>query len=135
MKHFPIGHGVGAFLNVHEGPHGIGTRIAYNDFPLKAGMTVTNEPGFYLDNEFGIRIENVLLVKEVATANRFGDNAYLGFEHVTIVPLGKNLIDVGLLNARERAWVNDYHRECWDKLHALVDDMGKQWLAKETSPL
>lgn len=79
------GHGVGSYLNVHEGPHGIGTRIAYNDVALASGMTVSNEPGFYKDGHFGIRIENIVLVKEVKTLHRFGDRDYLGFEHVTMV--------------------------------------------------
>ena len=97
------GHGVGHFLNVHEGPHGIGVRIgrshsvtstsqspdqvycvAYNSTPLKPSMTVTNEPGYYEDGKYGIRIENVLLVKEAKTPNNFGDKGYLGFENVTM---------------------------------------------------
>ena len=97
------GHGVGHFLNVHEGPHGIGVRIGQwsssgfepvadqfpqlivlNNTPLKAGMTVSNEPGYYADGKFGIRIESIVLVREVKTPNNFGDKGYLGFENVTM---------------------------------------------------
>lgn len=78
------GHGVGHFLNVHEGPHGIGVRIAYNSSPLKPGMTVSNEPGYYADGRYGIRLENIVLVREAKTPNNFGDKGYLGFEHVTL---------------------------------------------------
>ncbi|KAI8094982.1 peptidase M24, structural domain-containing protein [Gilbertella persicaria] len=131
------GHGVGSFLNVHEGPHGIGIRVSYNDTPLAAGMTVTNEPGYYEDGKFGIRIENVILVKDVETPNNFGGRGYLGFEHVTIAPMGRNLIDVELLSPSERQWVNDYHQECLTKLGPLVahNAVATAWLKKETSPI
>lgn len=100
------GHGVGHYLNVHEGPHGIGVRIgmwnplrsgvllifffanlkltAYNSSPLKVGMTISNEPGYYADGRFGIRLESIVLVREAKTSNNFGDKGYLGFEHVTM---------------------------------------------------
>ncbi|KAJ1903257.1 hypothetical protein IWQ60_012605, partial [Tieghemiomyces parasiticus] len=78
------GHGVGSFLNVHEGPQGIGTRPLYNVTPLQEGMTVTNEPGYYEDGKFGIRIENVLLVAKADPPNNFGNVGYLKFEHVTL---------------------------------------------------
>ncbi|KAI9012690.1 peptidase M24, structural domain-containing protein [Phycomyces nitens] len=128
------GHGVGSFLNVHEGPHGIGIRIGYNSTPLAEGMSVTNEPGYYEDGKFGIRIENVLLVKSVDTPHNFNDRGYLGFEHVTIAPIGLNLIDVELLSAEEKKWVNDYHTECREKLGPRVADcpLTTAWLEKET---
>jgi len=127
------GHGVGAFLNVHEGPHGIGTRIGFNDAPLQAGMTVTDEPGYYEDGKFGIRIENVLLVKEAQTPNNFGNRGYLGFEHVTLVPIGHNLIDLDLLSPAEKKWLNDYHTECLAKIAPLLKEgsLGLAWLKKE----
>ncbi|ORZ08655.1 peptidase M24, structural domain-containing protein [Absidia repens] len=131
------GHGVGSFLNVHEGPHGIGIRIAYNDTPLAAGMTVTDEPGYYEDGKFGIRIENVLVVRDANTPNNFGDRGYLGFEHVTMVPLGRKLIDVELLSPAEKKWVNDYHAETLEKLTPLLahDSDAFEWLKKETLPV
>ncbi|KAL9538027.1 hypothetical protein MBANPS3_011252 [Mucor bainieri] len=131
------GHGVGSFLNVHEGPHGIGIRPHFNDTALAAGMTVTDEPGYYEDGKFGIRIENVILVKDVETPNNFGGRGYLGFEHVTIAPIGLNLIDVDLLSPSEIKWVNAYHEECLAKLGPLVahDELATAWLKKETVPI
>ncbi|KAI7852083.1 peptidase M24, structural domain-containing protein [Circinella umbellata] len=131
------GHGVGSFLNVHEGPHGIGVRIAYNDTPLAAGMTVTDEPGYYEDGKFGIRIENVLIVRQAQTPHNFGDRGYLGFEHVTLVPIGLNLIDLDLLSPDEKKWINDYHAEILQKIGPLVenDPDAVAWLKRETTPI
>jgi hypothetical protein len=86
------GHGVGSFLNVHEGPQGIGPRPAYNEVPLQAGMVISNEPGYYADGKWGIRIENIIVVKIAETPNNFGGKGYLEFEHVTMVGLlcGRN---------------------------------------------
>ncbi|KAG2236006.1 hypothetical protein INT48_004336, partial [Thamnidium elegans] len=131
------GHGVGSFLNVHEGPHGIGIRPHFNDTALAAGMTVTDEPGYYEDGKFGIRIENVILVKDVDTPNNFGGRGYLGFEHITIVPIGLNLINVELLSPSEIKWINEYHQECLAKLMPLIadDPLAVDWLKKETVPI
>ncbi|CAG8506681.1 11537_t:CDS:10 [Scutellospora calospora] len=131
------GHGVGCFLNVHEGPHGIGTRITYNDSPLRAGMTVTNEPGYYEDGKFGIRIETVLLVKEVDTPNNFGDRGYLGFEHITFAPIQTSLVDASLLSPIEHKWLNDFNAECLRKVGPLLKpgSLGLRWLERETAPL
>ncbi|KAJ3507038.1 hypothetical protein NLJ89_g6529 [Agrocybe chaxingu] len=127
------GHGVGHFLNVHEGPQGIGTRITLNSSPLKAGMTVSNEPGYYADGRFGIRIENIVLVRVAETPNNFGDKGYLGFEHVTLCPIHKKLIDVSLLSEAERRWLDDYHRETWEKVSPLLknDERALKWLERE----
>ncbi|KAI9361248.1 peptidase M24, structural domain-containing protein [Zopfochytrium polystomum] len=131
------GHGVGHFLNVHEGPHGIGTRIAYNDVPLEAGMTVSNEPGYYEDGEFGIRIENVLAVKEIQASKNFGGRGYLGFEHFTVVPIQTKLIDAKLLTPEELKWINDYNQECFEKVSPLLEpgSLAYKWLEKESQPL
>ncbi|KAK1222258.1 hypothetical protein PQX77_014891 [Marasmius sp. AFHP31] len=131
------GHGVGHFLNVHEGPQGIGTRIAYNNTPLKVGMTVSNEPGYYADGKFGIRIENVVLVTEAKTPNNFGEKGYLTFEHVTMCPIQTKLIDTKLLTTEEIQWVNDYHKEVWEKVSPLLagDDRALKWLEKECQPI
>ncbi|KNC98502.1 aminopeptidase P [Spizellomyces punctatus DAOM BR117] len=131
------GHGVGSFLNVHEGPHGIGTRIAYNDVQLEAGMTVTNEPGYYKEGSFGIRIENVLLIRDVKTPHNFGDRGYLGFEHVTLVPIQTSLVDIGLLTPEERDWLNAYHTRCWDRVHPLLQEGsdGWKWLKRHTQKI
>jgi len=79
------GHGVGSFLNVHEGPQGIGPKPHYNDTALQAGHVLSNEPGYYADGKFGIRIENVMGVKLSETRNNFGNKGYLEFEHFTMV--------------------------------------------------
>ncbi|KAL9709797.1 hypothetical protein Ac2012v2_006851 [Leucoagaricus gongylophorus] len=131
------GHGVGHFLNVHEGPHGIGTRIAYSSAALKAGMTLSNEPGYYEDGKYGIRLENVVLVREAKTRYNFGDKGYLGFEHVTMSPIHKKLIDLRLLNVEEKKWVDDYHAEVWEKVSPLLqhDQRALNWLRRETTAL
>ncbi|KAF9003307.1 Creatinase/aminopeptidase [Cyathus striatus] len=131
------GHGVGHFLNVHEGPHGIGVRIAYNSAALKPGMTVSNEPGYYEDGKYGIRIESIVLVRAVSTPNNFGDKGYLGFEHVTVCPIHKKLVDVKLLSGEERKWLDQYHAETWEKVSPLLKDDPRalEWLKRETSPL
>ncbi|KIJ04503.1 hypothetical protein PAXINDRAFT_159354, partial [Paxillus involutus ATCC 200175] len=121
------GHGVGHFLNVHEGPQGIGTRIAYNSTLLKAGMTVSNEPGYYADGRWGICIENVVIVCEVETPNNFG-NGYLGFERVTMT----SLIDYAILTAEEKKWLNDYHAEVARKVGPLLqDECALAWLVTQ----
>ncbi|KXN80946.1 putative Xaa-Pro aminopeptidase P [Leucoagaricus sp. SymC.cos] len=131
------GHGVGHFLNVHEGPHGIGVRIAYNSAPMKPGMTLSNEPGYYEDGKYGVRLENVVLVQEVKTPNNFGDKGFLGFERVTMSPIHKKLIDLSLLNNEEKKWVDDYHVEVWEKVSPLLrhDKRALNWLKRETTPL
>jgi len=131
------GHGVGCYLNVHEGPHGIGTRIVFNDTPLQSGMTVTDEPGYYEDGKFGIRIENVLLVRQVKTPNNFGDRDYLGFEHITLVPIQTKLIDTTLLSPSEYEWINAYHSECLEKVKPFLkpDSPGLKWLERECAPI
>jgi Xaa-Pro aminopeptidase len=95
------------------------------------------EPGYYEDGKFGIRIENVILVKEVDTPNNFNDRGYLGFEHVTMAPLCRNLIDKSLLTAAEIDWINAYHNEVLEKLTPFVKDNDETlaWLKKETLPI
>ncbi|KAG2340928.1 Creatinase/aminopeptidase [Suillus weaverae] len=130
------GHGIGHFLNVHEGPHGIGTRIAYNSTSLKAGMTVSNEPGYYADGRYGIRTESVVIVREAKTPNNFG-NGYLCFEHVTMCPIQTKLIDFSVLTAQEKEWLNSYHAETLEKVGPLLrnDQRALQWLERECSPV
>jgi Xaa-Pro aminopeptidase len=131
------GHGVGHYLNVHEGPHGIGIRIVYNNTPLKIGMTVSNEPGYYADGRFGIRIESVVIVQEAKTPNNYGEKGFLGFEHVTLCPIQKTLIQLDLFTTQERAWLNAYHAETWKKVSPLLgnDERALAWLKRECSPL
>ncbi|PSR94591.1 putative Xaa-Pro aminopeptidase P [Coniella lustricola] len=131
------GHGVGSYLNVHEGPIGIGTRKVYADVYMAAGNVTSIEPGYYEDGEFGIRIENIALVKEVATTFQFGDRPYLGFEHVTMTPYGLNLIDVNLLTQGEKDWLNDHHKEIYEKTKDYFegDELTLAWLKRETAPV
>lgn len=128
------GHGVGAALNVHEGPQSISYRYG-NLTSLQKGMIVSNEPGYYEDNSFGIRIENLLLVKELNLANSFGGISYLGFEKLTFVPIQSKLIESSLLSPSEINWVNDYHEEVWEKVSPLLSGHSRDWLWKNTRPL
>ncbi|KAJ5191455.1 uncharacterized protein N7498_010440 [Penicillium cinerascens] len=131
------GHGIGSYLNVHEGPMGIGTRVQYTEVPIAAGNVISDEPGYYEDGKFGIRIENVVLCREVNPPNKFGDKQWLGFEHVTMTPIGRNLIEPSLLSDAEIKWVNDYHAEIWDKTHHFFnnDELTQKWLERETLPI
>ena len=96
------GHGVGSYLSVHEGPQGISKRAS--DVSLKPGMILSNEPGYYKEGEYGIRIENLMTVIEIPHLQGF-----YGFETLTLAPLDLNLVDDNLLTNQERAWVEDYH--------------------------
>ncbi|KAI9721538.1 MAG: hypothetical protein M1812_002300 [Candelaria pacifica] len=131
------GHGVGSYLNVHEGPIGIGTRIQYSEVALSAGNVLSDEPGYYEDGKFGIRIENIIMAKEAQTNHTFGDKPYLGFEHVTMVPLCRKLIDEGLLTRKEKQWLNDYHAEILKKTKGFFgkDSREMRWLERETKPI
>ena len=124
------GHGVGAFLNVHEGPHQI--RMEWKPAPLVAGMTVTDEPGIYLEGRFGVRIENTLLIVPYMTSE-FGE--FLQFESLTLCPIDKRPIDVAMLSDEELQWLNDYHRIVYDRLspHLSVDE--QEWLREATSEM
>ncbi|KAK8468704.1 hypothetical protein PHAVU_006G091700 [Phaseolus vulgaris] len=128
------GHGVGAALNVHEGPQSISHRFG-NFTPLMKGMVVSNEPGYYEDHAFGIRIENLLYVRNVETPNRFGGIQYLGFEKLTYVPIQIKLVDLSLLSAAEIDWLNNYHSLVWEKVSSLLDGSALQWLWSNTRPI
>lgn len=131
------GHGVGSFLNVHEGPIGIGTRIQHAEVALAPGNVVSNEPGYYEDGEFGIRIENMVMVREVPTKHVFGDKPFLGFEHVTMVPYCRKLTDTSLLTKTEKDWLNSYHAEVLEKTKGYFegDALTLEWLKRETQPI
>ena len=122
------GHGVGSYLNVHEGPHQI--RMEWKPAPLKAGMTVTDEPGIYLEGRFGVRIENLLLVVKHAETE-FGQ--FLTFEPLTLCPIDKTPVIVELLTEEERRWLDDYHRMVYEKLSPYLDDEERDWLEIQTS--
>lgn len=128
------GHGVGSFLNVHEGPIGIGTRIQYTEVPLAPGNVISNEPGYYEDGNFGIRIENIVMVKEVETKHSFGDKPFLGFENVTMVPYCTSLINESMLTEDEKAWLNASNAEIVEKTKGYFkgDAITTAWLERET---
>lgn len=127
------GHGVGSYLNVHEGPVGIGTRIQYSEVALAEGNVISNEPGFYEDGKYGIRIENIIMVQKAETKYAFGDKPWFTFEHVTMVPYCRKLIDTDLLTSAEKKWLNDYNDEVSKKVSPLLkDDLTKSWLERET---
>lgn len=124
------GHGVGHFLSVHEGPASISKRQI--DVPLVEGMVLSNEPGYYRADAFGIRIENLELVVEQATQ---GDFPVLAFESLTRCPIDTRNINVDMLTRPELAWLNDYHQKVWDDISPLVEGEVKEWLRTATQPL
>lgn len=124
------GHGVGSYLNVHEDPHQI--RMEWKPTPLRAGMTVTDEPGLYLKGKFGVRIENTLLIKDFVETT-FGK--FLQMESLTLCPIDTAPIDVDMLLLEEVEWLNAYHREVFEKLSPYLEDEEVGWLAEATKPL
>ncbi|GAB2232077.1 hypothetical protein Droror1_Dr00011099 [Drosera rotundifolia] len=129
------GHGIGSYLNVHEGPHLISFRPQARNVPLQASMTVTDEPGYYEDGNFGIRLENVLVIKEAKTPYNFGEKGYLEFEHITWAPYQRKLMDLSLLSPEEVTWVNSYHSKCREVLAPYLNDTEMAWLTKATEPI
>ena len=135
-------------------------RPAYNETPLKKGMTVSNgapllifsphlyslltaalliEPGYYADGRFGIRIEDIVVVRDAQTPYNFGDKGYLGFEHVTMCPIQSTLVDPTLMAPWEIKWLDEYHAEVLEKLRPLMETTGDSramaWLERECKPL
>ena len=126
------GHGVGSYLSVHEGPQGISKRGLQE---LKPGMILSNEPGYYREGAFGIRIENLVYVSEPQAVDG-GDMPMLGFETLTLCPIDRRLVVAELLSPEERAWLNAYHRTVCDSLTPLLEDSAdKEWLAAMTAPI
>jgi Xaa-Pro aminopeptidase len=122
------GHGVGAYLSVHEGPHRI-SKMA-NNVALQPGMIVSNEPGYYKTDAYGIRIENLVAVREAKIDG--ADRRYLEFETLTLAPIDLACIEPGLLTDAERQWLNDYHRRVRETVGAKLDDAARAWLAEAT---
>lgn len=125
------GHGVGANLGVHEGPQGIHMRA---DVPLQPGMILSNEPGFYKEGEYGIRIESLVAVREVEGSAKNG-RPYYEFETITMAPIDKRLIDPNMLSQPELEWLNAYHQKVCDTLSPQMDDKEREWLQEMTRPL
>lgn len=124
------GHGVGSYLSVHEGPHQI--RMEWKPTPLRSGMTVTDEPGIYLAGEFGVRIENTLLVKDYMQTEM---GKFLQMESLTLCPIDTAPIDVLLLTEEEKNWLNVYHQLVFEKLSPWLDEEDKNWLQEATKSL
>jgi Xaa-Pro aminopeptidase len=124
------GHGVGSYLCVHEGPHQI--RMNHVPQPLLPGMTVTDEPGLYLAGKFGVRTENVLLVKE-SGAGEYGP--FLGFEVLTLCPIDTAPIDFTMLTQEETDWLNWYHQRVYELLAPHLDEEERTWLREATNEI
>ncbi|NIP77426.1 MAG: M24 family metallopeptidase, partial [Xanthomonadales bacterium] len=130
------GHGVGAYLNVHEGPQRLSRKGG--DVALLPGMIVSNEPGYYRAGAFGIRIENLVLVTEPSVAEG-GDRGMMGFETLTLAPIDRRLIDADMLGAEERAWLDAYHARVLGEIGATLDPAADHdvlaWLEQACAPL
>ena len=124
------GHGVGACLSVHEGPHQI--RMEWKPTPLRAGMTVTDEPGLYLSGKFGVRIENTLLIKDYQTTE-FGK--FLQMESLTLCPIDLTPVDFSMLQPEEIEWLDTYHRDVFEKLSPYLEGEDMEWLREATRPV
>ncbi|NUT00149.1 MAG: aminopeptidase P family protein [Sphingomonas sp.] len=130
------GHGVGSFLSVHEGPQRIspaGSAQAGGDEPLRAGMILSNEPGYYKTGAYGIRIENLVLVVDKPVDG--AEKETLGFETLTFAPIERRLVDVSMLSDAELEWLNDYHAEVLEKIGRRLEGEDKTWLERQCAPL
>ena len=121
------GHGVGSYLNVHEGPHQF--RMEWMPAPFVEGMTVTDEPGIYLPDRFGVRIENTMIVEKYMTTE-FGE--FLQFDPLTLCPIDTAPIDTSMLSEEEVEWLNSYHRRVYDAIAPHVDADEREWLKNAT---
>lgn len=125
------GHGVGSYLAVHEGPISISRA---NATPLQPGMIISNEPGFYKQNGYGIRIENLVLVTDLETPDG-GERPMMSFETLTLAPIDRRLIEPALLTKQECEWIDTYHANVLAKIGPLVDRPAKSWLKTACAPL
>jgi len=124
------GHGVGYFLNVHEGPMSI--RQEFNDRAIEAGMVISNEPAFYRSGEYGLRTENLIVcIKDEST--EFGD--FLSFDTLTLCPIDTKAIDKSLLNKEEIEWLNKYHKRVYEELSPVINDELIGFLKELTMPV
>ncbi|KAN0060966.1 hypothetical protein ACQY0O_006700 [Thecaphora frezii] len=129
------GHGVGSYLNVHEGPQGFSSSSggSKTPVPLQEGMILSNEPGFYEEGHYGIRIESLIAVTRVETHRGFGQGGWFGFERITQVPIATNLVDHRLLNAEEAKWLKEHNEGVKRKLLPLIQDDRRavRWLRRQ----
>lgn len=127
------GHGVGFFMNVHEPPQGFAPGLSLRGKTIiKPGMVTSNEPGFYKENAFGIRIENLILAKE-DESNAFG--SFMKHDTLTLFPIELKLIDETIMNSKEKAWLNQYHYRVYDEVSPLLNEEEKKWLQVKCKPL
>ena len=135
------GHGVGYFLNVHEGPQSISKAVPNADMTMQPGMVTSIEPGLYRPGQWGIRIENLVLNVDVPSAVPDAEpgtpehGAYLAFETLSLCPIDTRCIDTTLLRDDERQWLNAYHAEVLRRLRPLVDGDALRWLEARTQPI
>lgn len=128
-------HGIGSYLNVHEGPVSIGLRPTAIKSSISPGNIISNEPGYYEDGEYGIRLENDMVVKE--TSSSYNGKKFYEFETLTKVPFCKKLIDCSLLTADDKEWINNYHKQIWEEVSPFFKkhDIYYNWLKRETSSI
>jgi len=125
------GHGVGSYLGVHEGPCGISKR---STVALEPGMILSNEPGYYREGAFGIRIENLVIVEE-SSIPEGGDREMMSFETITLAPIDLRAVDPAFLGPEHISWLNTYHTRVYEALYPLVDDETKEWLGDATTKI
>mmetsp|Transcript_31280 Transcript_31280/g.71549 ORF Transcript_31280/g.71549 Transcript_31280/m.71549 type:complete len:345 (-) Transcript_31280:117-1151(-) len=125
------GHGVGAALNVHEGPQSISPRYN-NQEPVKNGMIVSNEPGYYVPGSYGIRHENLVLVVDAKIGDSEEGKGFLKFEKLTLIPFQTNLVNIDMMTVEELDWIDQYHEKVWKKVGARLEDGSeeKEWLRR-----
>jgi len=124
------GHGVGHFLNVHEGPQSI--RAEENSVVLEPGMVMSNEPGLYRTDQYGVRTENMMVVVPAQTTE-FGQ--FLKFETLTLCPIDQELIDLEIMTPAEIDWINNYHQKVYDKISPLLNEDERDWLSRKCAKL
>jgi len=133
------GHGIGSYLNVHEGPMEVSWRTVNDDPGLESGMFISNEPGYYEDGKFGIRIEDIIQIVDANPPHNFNKRGFLTFDTITLVPIQTKMIIVNMLTESEINHLNKYHKKCRDILGPILDEQGrletKKWLWRETEPI
>lgn len=132
-------HGIGSYLNVHEDPIEVSWRKTKEDPGLESGMFMSNEPGYYEDGKFGIRLEDIVQVVTAKTPHNFNNRGFLALDTVTLCPIQRKMVKVDMMTASEVEHFNDYHKKCRNILGPLLDEQGqleaKEWLWKETEPI
>ena len=122
---------MGSYLGVHEGPQRISK--AGGGVPLRPGMIISNEPGYYKEGAYGIRLENLVVVREEQIDG--GDRQMLGFETITLAPFDRSMIDPSLLTGEELIWLNRYHAWVRERLTPMLEPFMAAWLAEETAEI